>query len=279
MWNNGFEGWYFKHQRGEDTLAFIPGRAKSGAFVQMIDQNGSRQFVVPSLWLENGVIHAGNCRFSLSGAVIDLPGVSGEIQYGPPTPLRSDIMGPFRFFPMECRHGIISMRHSINGTVCMGNTVQCFDGGLGYIEKDSGTSFPTSYLWLQCNDFPASCSFMLSIAQIPFAGIKFTGCICAIIFEGREYRFASYCGVRILSLSRSHICLCQGRLRLEIEISSSADGHPLSSPIGGQMTGTIREVSNAKLRICLWDKQSLVFDLSSPHGVYEAVGIEALRHR
>ena len=27
MKNRGFEGWYFKHQKGDDALAFIPGRA------------------------------------------------------------------------------------------------------------------------------------------------------------------------------------------------------------------------------------------------------------
>ena len=36
MWNPEFEGWYFKHQKGRDTVAFIPGQAKSGAFVQVI---------------------------------------------------------------------------------------------------------------------------------------------------------------------------------------------------------------------------------------------------
>lgn len=29
----GFEGWYFKHQKGNDMVAFIPGQAESGAFI------------------------------------------------------------------------------------------------------------------------------------------------------------------------------------------------------------------------------------------------------
>ena len=32
----GFEGWYFKHQKGDDMVAFIPGKAESGAFIQQI---------------------------------------------------------------------------------------------------------------------------------------------------------------------------------------------------------------------------------------------------
>ena len=34
----GFEGWYFKHQKGDDMVAFIPGRAESGAFIQPSSQ-------------------------------------------------------------------------------------------------------------------------------------------------------------------------------------------------------------------------------------------------
>ena len=32
----GFEGWYFKHQNKDSMVAFIPGQAQSGAFIQMI---------------------------------------------------------------------------------------------------------------------------------------------------------------------------------------------------------------------------------------------------
>ena len=56
------------------------------------------------------------------------------------------------------------------------------DGGLGYIEKDSGISFPCSYLWLQCSDFPKPCSLMLSIAHVPFCASSFRGCICAVLY-------------------------------------------------------------------------------------------------
>lgn len=38
----GFEGWYFKHQKGDDMVAFIPGQAESGAFVQVISQAAAR---------------------------------------------------------------------------------------------------------------------------------------------------------------------------------------------------------------------------------------------
>ena len=44
---NGFEGWYYKQRAGDYMLAFIPGRAEDGAFVQMIDPSGTRHFSMP----------------------------------------------------------------------------------------------------------------------------------------------------------------------------------------------------------------------------------------
>lgn len=271
MKNKGFEGWYFKHQRDGDVLAFIPGVAESGAFIQMLSPDTSRQFDVPELTVRGDVIYAGGCEFSKRGCKINLPGVTGEISYGALTKLRSDIMGPFRFFPMECRHGVISMAHTLSGSISVDGQPHCFDGGVGYIEKDSGTSFPSSYQWLQCNSFPEPCSVMLSVAHIPFGGLSFEGCICAIIYGGREYRLATYNGVRICAASEKHICLTQGNLMFEADIEPSQSGHPLRSPVKGSMSGTIRESSNAAVRIRLWRRGEPVFDLESGGAMYEYV--------
>ena len=271
MRSKGFEGWYFRHQKGDDTVAFIPGRAESGAFVQVISAAGSRQFSVPGLSVDRGVIRAGDCVFSRRGCKIDLPGIRGEIRYGKFTPLCSDIMGPFRFFPMECRHGVISMAHPLCGSLSMDGSPHCFDGGTGYAEKDSGTSFPRSYLWLQCSDFAEPCSIMVSVAHIPFCGMSFTGCICAIVYRGREYRLATYQGVRVHAANAEHVCLSQGRLLLEIDLKPSNGGHPLRSPVHGAMCGTIRESNNAAVHAHLWERGKPVFSLHSSHAAYEFV--------
>lgn len=271
MKKDHFEGWYFKHQAGGETLAFIPGRAESGAFVQMIGNGGSRNFEVESLSVKDGVIRAGNCVFSIEGAVIDLPSVQGEIRYGPPTKLRGDIMGPFRRLPMECRHEVVSMRHELRGSVFAEGKEMVFDGGFGYIERDSGTSFPSSYQWIQCNAFREPCSVMLSIARIPFLGGHFTGCICAVVYGEREYRLATYKGVRIRVAEPGYVVLSQGNLLLKIDIRSCAAAHSLLSPVQGRMTGTIRESNRACARFRLWEKGNRVFDLRSENAGYEYV--------
>lgn len=271
MKNKGFEGWYFKHQKGNDTVALIPGRAESGAFVQMISPSGTRQFDVPALAFDGNLIRAGDCQFSNYGCKIDLPNVCGEIVYGKATALHSDIMGPFRYFPMECRHGVISMMHTLTGSICIDGTVHCFDGGIGYTEKDSGTSFPKSYQWLQCNDFNEPCSLMISIARIPFCGLSFTGCICAIVHRGREYRLATYNGVQIHAAEERHICLTQGKLLLEINVCPSHGGYPLRAPARGQMSEMIRESTNASISARLWENRTPIFDLKSCHATCEFV--------
>lgn len=252
-------------------MAFIPGRSESGAFILFISPEGSRQFEISHFTIDDGMIQADKCWFSREGCHISLPGISGEIRYGPFAPLGSDIMGPFRFFPMECRHGVLSMAHSLQGGIVMDGNLHSFDGGLGYAETDSGTSFPRAYLWMQCNHFPESCSIMISIAHIPFCGGSFCGCICGILYQGREYRLATYRGVRIRAFAPEHICLSQDSLLLELDMVPLHVGYPLSAPQWGKMTSMIRETCNVHLRARLWKKGKPIFDLQSDHAAYEFV--------
>ncbi len=60
-------------------------------------------------------------------------------------------------------------------------------------KKIGGTSFPSSYTWMQSNHFKNNkTSFMLSYATIPFLFFKFKGLISVLILNGKEYRFATY---------------------------------------------------------------------------------------
>ena len=183
MSDGRFQGWYYKQRTGDYMLAFIPGRAADGPFVQMIDSNGTRRFVMPDFHVWGDTVRTGGCVFSPTGLHIRLPGVTGDLRYDGRTPLRSDIIGPFAHLPMQCRHGVVSMGHTVHGRVTVDGQTHVFGGGSGYAEKDSGRSFPKSYLWLQCNDFTPPCSLMLSIAHIPFLGGTFTSCMTETIRE------------------------------------------------------------------------------------------------
>lgn len=264
-----FMGWYYKQRAGDYMLAFIPGRASDGAFVQMINSNGARLFPMPDFHVRGDTVRTGDCLFSPEGLRVCLPGVEGRLRYDGTTPLRSPIMGPFAHLPMQCSHGVISMHHAVNGSMTVDGRTHLFDGGSGYAEKDRGRSFPRSYLWLQCNDFPLPCSLMLSVAHIPFLGFSFTGCICALIYRRQEYRLATYRGVKVLTPAAGQLRLTQGNLCLDLTVRPIGAGHRLLAPLHGKMTRTVRESCDAYLRLRLTQGDETVVECESSRAAYE----------
>jgi hypothetical protein len=135
-------------------------------------------------------------------------------------------MGPYRFVPaMQCRHGVLSNAHRVEGAMqVQGRTLE-FHGGLGYCETDRGSSFPRRYLWTQCSwDQENPCSVMISAAHVPLLGGSITGCIGLVYFGGREYRLATYGGVKIVKWDASSIILKQKDYLLEAEVLEKTEG-------------------------------------------------------
>lgn len=271
-----FEGWYFKHRKNNDFLALIPAVHidKSGhksASLQIITDNDSHWIEYPDsefTAFENCFrVQVGNSVFSSEGARLNVESgdisLHGEVRYGAFTPLRYDIMGPFRFFDMQCSHGVLSLNHTLSGTLTLSGRKLDFSDGVGYIETDRGRSFPNSYLWTQCV-WDAN-SIMLSVAEIPtFAG-KFTGCICSVLYGGREWRLATYLGACIKSLSKTGVEIQQGKYRFTVEIERQK-GQPLRAPVMGNMERVIRENLSTVATYRFWRGEELIFehsDLSS----------------
>lgn len=258
---NFFEGCYYKHQKGEQTLCLIAGRTREEKFIQVITRDFSSQ--IP--------FSEGNC-FSKKGVILDIHteelNLTGKIRYEHLSPIRYDIMGPFRFFPMECRHGIVSMRHELKGAVTLNGEKMDFTGGVGYIEKDSGTSFPKSYLWVQAVDEYRPYTVMVSVADIPFGGIHFRGCICVIQCGGREYRLATYLGVRVLVCTKDRLLLKQRSYTLEVKIREGS-GFSLRAPQQGQMKRTIRETAACPAEFIFKKGEKIIFHLYAPNASFE----------
>lgn len=276
-----FEGWYFKHQRGREALALIPGRhrdrdGREGAFVQVIGRFGSGWVNYPfgDFRQEGEALLVGPNRFGEEGVTLALEGegirCTGRLSYGPLTAIRGDIMGPFRAVPlMECRHGVVSMGHGLLGTLELNGEPLCFDGGRGYIETDRGRSFPRRYLWAQCNEFEGEeCSVMASAAEIPYCGMRFWGCICSVIWRGREYRLATYRGARVEAFEETGLRLRQGRTSLEIALTGGKPA-PLLAPDRGGMARSIHEHVSSPARFRLEAAGKVLFDLYSPRASFE----------
>lgn len=279
-----FEGWYLKHQTKDGpSLALIPAlhidsSGQLTASLQVISNHGSWWLDYPETAFHASEtpfrLQLGENTFSHRGVSLNItrPDLSlrGNLRYGAFTSLKSHIMGPFRFFPhMECAHGVVSMGHSLTGQVNLNGELLDFSGGQGYIETDRGRSFPKAYLWTQCAwQDPQPTSLMLSIATIPLGPLGFTGCICAILHGGKEYRLATYRGVRVEKWSETGAVIRQGKHRLEVELLSGT-GHPLKAPVQGAMGRTIHEILCSTIRYRFWAGETLLFDHTDPRASFE----------
>ncbi len=269
-----FEGWYLKFQTADGrALALIPAvhidqNGRRSASLQIICGEGTWWLDYPAdefLALEKHFyIRLGPNIFSTEGVWLDIDrdqlSLHGRLSFGPFTPLHRDIMGPFRFMPgMECSHGVISLWHSLNGRLSLNGETMDFSGGIAYIETDRGRSFPSAYLWAQCSwQAPGPGCLMLSVAKIPVHPLSFTGCICSILHDGRQYRLASYLGARIEHWSQGGATICQGKYRLELKAPEHFS-QPLKAPVDGNMNRVIRESLTCPLRFRLWEGDRLLF--------------------
>ena len=193
--NNYFCGWYYRCQSDKQTLAIIPSLHKTKdcdfCAIQLITD--SRSFHVPfPYWdfqkngrqVQIGSNSFGDERLHLDIHRPDLHAI-GELRFGPFSPLRYDIMGPFRYVPfMQCRHSVFSMKHAVNGEISINGIPYVFLNGIGYIEGDRGNSFPKEYLWTQCS-FPEG-SLMLSVADIPFVHFALRESLALCIYTVRN---------------------------------------------------------------------------------------------
>lgn len=276
---NYFEGWYYKIVSSDQqkAYAFIPGIAidtngNGHAFIQVLDGKqktslyhrfGIEDFNPSSKKL---LVQLNKNSFSENHLQLDLPGIKGELHFSGnvpwPKPFYSPgIMGPYAFAPfMECYHGIVSMDHSIQGTLIIDNNKVDFTNGRGYIEKDWGRSFPSAYFWMQSNHFSRpGISLKCSVAKIPWIRNSFTGFIAGLWLNDQLYRFTIYNGTKLLRSyadeNKVEIVLENRKCRLEI-LAHRDNATELASPILGFMNGRIEESMTAALDVTLTDKKA-----------------------
>lgn len=277
--DNRFCGWYFRCQSKSDTIALIPAihttDGKRSGSLQIIRDAGSHlvpfsdvrvSASLPRAVLGKNVFREDGIRLELNTQALT---AKGELQFGPLTPIRYPIMGLFRYVPcMECRHNVVSMRHTVSGSLRINEKDYCFQNDTGYIEGDCGRSFPQHYVWTQC--FFEEGSLMLSVAEIPLWPICFTGIIGIVYLCGKEYRLATYLGANVEKNCDGEIVIRQGALSLTAKLLEKS-AHSLKAPKSGAMTRSIREnVScRAKYRFCIGKQTILDFETANAAFEYE----------
>ena len=109
---------------------------------------------------------------------------------------------------------------------------------------------------------------MASVARIPFYGLRFWGCICVVWLNGREYRLATYKGVKIRDCKKNTLTLSQGKYTLGITLATWED-QVLPAPQGGKMQRTIRETLSCPARFRFTHGDKCLFDEYSMFASYE----------
>ena len=272
-----FEGWYFKHVSAnrEHVFSFIPGisltKKNKHAFIQFINGiTGETAYVSYPLSdfrysEKNFEVWVGDSCFSGEGIKLRINSpelkANGDIGYFnsvkyPSTVFSPGIMGWYSFVPfMECKHGIGSVLHHLTGSISLNEKETDFSNGTGYIEKDWGTSFPESWIWLHCNTFDEpDCSFTFSVAKIPWLGSFFIGHICFLYVKGKFYLFATYNKSRIMRLQLSgnelEIELQRKNYVLQIKGTRKRSGN-LKAPATGEMNRVIKESIDSAVAVTL----------------------------
>ncbi|MBR6595789.1 MAG: hypothetical protein IKK72_04380 [Oscillospiraceae bacterium] len=274
---NYFRGLYFKCQNETQTAAFIPAyhirdNVKTCS-LQIITDEGAWNVDYPirQFRMDDNCVKIGPNLFSRQGFRLDVRTekltVQGGLRFGPLAPIAYDIMGPFKYVPfLECRHSVFSMKHQVDGRLTINGKEYSFLNGVGYLEGDRGRSFPRDYLWTQCCF--RSGSIMLSVADIPFCGVHFTGIIGVIHFRGKEYRLATYLGARAVKIRDGEAVIRQGSKTLTVRRLEDK-GHPLAAPVGGAMKRTIRESAACKASYHFREKGKTIFEFTSSMASFE----------
>ena len=289
--NNYFEGWYYKQVSADQrySVAFIPGISlelgKEHAFVQVMFCDNSKASLITdyirfplsdfSYNDEPFQVNIAAQSFSKTAISVNLHSssitIKGQLQISNMKPIRNSVMQPnimgfFGYFSiMECYHGVISMKHQIDGELNINGQIISFDGGVGYIEKDWGRSFPKHYVWLQSNHFSSkSASAIISVANIPFIGMEFKGFICVVNIDDKEYRFATYNGAKIIKEEikekNASFHIKKGNLILDV-VAKAEESAVLIAPKDGKMVKAIKEGLSGTLKIKLSETNGkVIFD-------------------
>ncbi len=306
-----FEGWYFKHvsKNMELVYSFIPGISLNPenphAFIQVINGlTGLTQYVeYPvssfkfsknsfSVQVGDSVFTADSMLLNINSPLIKVSGrlgYSGSIKY-PTSILSPGIMGWYSFVPfMECKHGVVSVSHRIDGSLLVNGEQLDFSGGKGYIEKDWGKSFPESWIWVQSNNFVNSdACIMMSIAKIPWLGSFFTGFLGFLYYKGDFYPFSTYHKSEITALNLADEKLTFGfrskKHQLKITATLKNSGI-LLAPKSGEMSRRIKESVDSELEVVLSDLDGteIYHDHASRagleviEGIFEIVKIKSVK--
>lgn len=278
---NYFEGWYFKLQTEAITMAFIPevsgdrsGQLSGSLQIVMEEEAFFIEHEFPAkMEMKKGLyLVLGKNVFTDVCIHLDIDEenikIKGDV-YFDDIGAKFNVMGPLNYIPMQCKHGILSMEQRLSGKLSVNDKEINFDGGKGYLETDYGHSFPSTYLWSQCNWFDeGECRIAMAAATLPFGRHKVMGTFICIDYLGKKYKFATYKGAEVLGISSSGFTINEGPYTFE---GRREGGVPveLKSPENGEMNGVTKEYLRCTMEYTLKKRGEEIFSLKSDKASFE----------
>lgn len=293
--DNFFEGWFYRlsDQQEETVIAVIPGIFKSKvkenthAFIQVIDGKNNNTYYIKykaedfRFSEKELYVKIGNSIFTDKEIKLDIKSadltLKGLVKFEGNTPwtktlLSPGIMGWYAYVPfMECNHGIVSLDHTLGGKINYNGNEIDLENGRGYTEKDWGSSFPSSYVWMQSNHFDdPGISFTGSIAKIPWLFSSFRGFIIGMWITPTLYRFTTYTGAKLqyLRLNEGNVEFSVKDTKYTLFASTERNnGGILYGPYENTMLKRVNETLNSTIYVRLM--------LNSGKVIFEGTGRNA----
>lgn len=283
---DAFEGWFSKIDDPANGLMFsvIWGysthRETKHAFIQFQDnlKHESKYVAYPMeelSWTTHPfVLQIGKNRLTEKSMHLELEKdevrIFGDFSFGALAAikrsiLKPNIMGWLTYFPNECNHSIISMDHTVQGSLTIGEHSWQIRDAHGYMEKDWGTGFPKEYVWAQVNDWEKS-SLAFGYATVPMLGKHAKGFFLVLHHEGKEYRFSSIECSKMFDFQVTQdsfaAIIKKGDYLLHLK-AKQFNPVMLASPTYGEMKSYIKESLDGRLELLLEKNNEEIVSLSS----------------
>jgi len=295
-----FEGWYYKITDKDNihSYAFIPGIIKGNiveegySFIQIL--NGDKHdFTYLKFTKDNFkfnhkpfYIEINNNYFSLRELRLNHYDnhiqLVGSLRFidcikWPDSIINPGSMGFYNYLKfMECYSQVCCLDGGIVGKLLINNEEIDFTGGKVYIEKNWGTNFPDSYIWIQANNFiDPSVALTMSLGRVPMRLYHFDGFLAAFLYNKKIYKFTSINrSQKIIEFIDNNIIVTFEKDNFQLSIETkclSKDFLTIKGPTIGKMNRDIEESIVSEVRVEFIDlhKEVILFQ-----GISKNAGIE-----
>ncbi|GEM_PF-3455315 len=274
--SEAFEGYYYKisDRQGQITV-FIVGICKRQGEAFSFLQVAHHESATPQLYKyplsallasqTDVSFQLGNNQFSVDGIYISEKDCSVNLTFHTVsswkrTMINPSIMGPLAYVPgVECKHDIIASHLYATGDCRMGGKKIHFHRADGYIDKNWGTSFPSSYYWGHAHAFTSSnLSVQFAKGKPKWGLIQPAVNVGFMRLNNNIITFSSHNGGKIYLQNASDkqtlIVLENRKWKIEL-IIHDASTTPLYAPHKGSLNQSILESIGGYSELTIFRKQ------------------------